>query len=107
MVLAKRGGSLPGPGGSKESCAAMIAPPPESSGELESALDRHGIKPRAVSLVSPLKELKGRRWAYRVEGDDGRVVKARQFEDDGAARRAVELLADVEDAFAPATASSL
>ena len=82
----------------------MIAPPPDVGGEITEALERHGIEPRAVSLVSPLGELKGRRWAYRVESTDGHIVKARQFEDGDTASRAFDLRADLEGAFAPALA---
>lgn len=81
----------------------MIAPPPEIE-EIEHALDRHGIRGRKIALISTLQERKGRRWAYRVETDDGRIVKARQFESYEAARLVFELRVDLEEAFAPALA---
>jgi aminoglycoside phosphotransferase (APT) family kinase protein len=82
----------------------MIAPPPETTREIENALARHGTRPRAIRLVSTLQERKGRRWAYRVDADDGRVVKARLFENDDVARLAFELRNGLEEAFAPALA---
>jgi Ser/Thr protein kinase RdoA (MazF antagonist) len=82
----------------------MIAPPPETTKEIEGALRRHGIRARAIALVSTLGARKGRRWAYRVETDSGRLVKARLFENADAARAVFELLGELEDAFAPALA---
>jgi hypothetical protein len=81
----------------------MIEPPPATT-DIEQALRRHGIRARAIGLVSTLKERKGRRWAYRVDTDDGRIVKARLFESAEAARAVFELCARLEEAFAPALA---
>jgi aminoglycoside phosphotransferase (APT) family kinase protein len=72
--------------------------------EVEQALAQHGIAARTVDLVSPLGARKGRRWAYRIEAHDGRVVKARQFENEEEARRVFEIRAGLEDAFAPVIA---
>jgi Ser/Thr protein kinase RdoA (MazF antagonist) len=74
------------------------------SEEIRTALAAHGWTPRSAALVSPLGARKGRRGAYRVEIDAGRVVKARQFEDAETARRGFELRAGLEAAFAPALA---
>ena len=82
----------------------MIVLPPETTQEIAHALDRHGLRPRTITLVSPLRERKGRRWAYRVETEDGRLVKARQFENREVASQVFTLRTGLEDAFAPALA---
>jgi Ser/Thr protein kinase RdoA (MazF antagonist) len=77
---------------------------PQLSEAIHAALAAHGWTPRRAALVSPLGARKGRRGAYRIEDDAGRVVKARQFEDADTARRVFELRAGLEAAFAPALA---
>jgi Ser/Thr protein kinase RdoA (MazF antagonist) len=72
--------------------------------EVDDALAQLGIAPRTVELISPLGARKGRRWAYRIEARDGRVVKARQFENEDEARRVFEVRVGLEDAFAPVIA---
>jgi Ser/Thr protein kinase RdoA (MazF antagonist) len=79
----------------------VITPLPETE-KIECALHLHGIKPRRMTLISPLGKAKGRRWSYRVEAEDGRIVKARQFENSRDAGLIFELRAGLEDAFAPA-----
>lgn len=81
----------------------MIAPPPGTT-PIENTLARHGIRPLRVELVSTLGERKGRRWAYRVDAEDGRVVKARLFENEGEARLVADLRAGIDEAFAPVVA---
>lgn len=71
---------------------------------LAEALRAHGFVARTCSLISPLGTAKGRRWAYRVEDDHGRVVKVRHFEDASSADRVFALRRDLEPAFAPAIA---
>lgn len=70
--------------------------------EIAQALARHGIRPVRIALVSPMRERKGRRLAYRVDAPDGTIVKLRQFESDDAARRVFDLRSGLADAFAPA-----
>lgn len=82
----------------------MIAALSEIPREIEQALEHVGLRPSRVVLISPLKERKGRRCAYRVEGEDGRTVKARQLESSEEARRLFEVRAGLEEAFAPALA---
>jgi thiamine kinase-like enzyme len=82
----------------------MTAMAPAPTREIEEALERHGFEARTLVLVSPLKERKGRRLAYRVEDRDGKRVKLRQFESGEEARRVFELRAGLEEAFAPALA---
>jgi Ser/Thr protein kinase RdoA (MazF antagonist) len=82
----------------------MIETPPDVTPEIEAALEQLGLRPRRIVLVSPLRESKGRRCAYRVEVDDGRTLKARQLDSPEEARRLMELRADLEEAFAPAVA---
>jgi Ser/Thr protein kinase RdoA (MazF antagonist) len=82
----------------------MIDPPPRTTTDVEEALALHGMRARSIALVSTLKERKGRRWAYRVDTDDGRTVKARLFESAEAALGVFELRARLEEAFAPALA---
>jgi Phosphotransferase enzyme family len=75
--------------------------PAEVRREIDQALARHGVRPRRVVLVSPLRERKGIRFAYRVELEDGGTVKARHFGTAEAACRLFELRVGLEDAFAP------
>ena len=72
--------------------------------DIDGALVRCGMVPRHVVLISPLGERKGVRFAYRVTLEDGRTVKARHFGSEAAARRALELQAGLEEAFACAVA---
>jgi Ser/Thr protein kinase RdoA (MazF antagonist) len=74
--------------------------------EIRDALERNGLRPGHLSLVSPLGERKGMRYAYRVQTDDGRVVKARHFGTADEARRVYELRRRLEAAFAPVLAVS-
>jgi Ser/Thr protein kinase RdoA (MazF antagonist) len=68
--------------------------------DVERALARQGMAARRTVLVSPLGERKGVRFAYRVELEDGRTVKARHFGNEAAARRVLELHRGLEAAFA-------
>ena len=68
--------------------------------DVEQALARRGLAARQATLVSPLGERKGVRFAYRVDLEDGRTVKARHFGDETAARRVVELHRGLDAAFA-------
>lgn len=74
------------------------------SPEIRAALARFAFEPQRAVLLSPLGKKKGRRCAYRVEDANGRVIKAREFEDDENARRVFELRAGLEKEFAPALA---
>jgi Ser/Thr protein kinase RdoA (MazF antagonist) len=82
----------------------MIEAATEVPLEIEVALHQLGVTPLRIVLVSPLKQNKGPRCAYRVETDDGRTLKARQVDTPDEARRLVELRAGLEKAFAPALA---
>jgi len=82
----------------------MIEVPSEVIREIEEALGQLGVQPRRLVLISPLRRHKGRRCAYRVDAEDGRIVKARQFESCEEARRQRELRAGLEAAFAPVLA---
>jgi len=77
---------------------------PEVSRDIEEALDQHGLRPRRIELVSPLRDRKGIRFAYRVDTDDGHSVKLRHFGSEEYARRHFELRAGLEATFAPALA---
>lgn len=81
-----------------------IVGPPEVSQDLAAAIARRGIRPRDVALVSPLGVRKGMRFAYRVEGEDGRIVKARHFGTAAQARIHYALRSELEDAFGRAIA---
>jgi hypothetical protein len=68
--------------------------------DIDRALARHRVNARRVILISPLRERKGIRFAYRVELADGRALKARHFGDEDTARRLFALGAGLEPAFA-------
>jgi len=70
--------------------------------EIRGVLQRRGSRPRRLSLVSPLGERKGMRYAYRVDTDDHRILKARHFGTADEARRVYELRRGLDGAFAPA-----
>lgn len=72
--------------------------------EIERALDRYGLPPRRLDLVSPLGEKKGVRLAYLAEAYDGRRVKARHFGTAEDARRHFALRDGLDAAFAPTIA---
>lgn len=80
----------------------MTAMAPAPTAEIDEALRQAGIRARHIALVSPMREAKGRRLAYRVESEAGEVVKLRQFESEAAARTVFELRVGLEHAFAPA-----
>src|SRR5690606_29201390 len=69
---------------------------------IAAALRAAGLQPRRLALVSPLRERKGRRLAYRVACASGEVLKARQFESAAAAHAVFALRTGLEPAFAPA-----
>ncbi|HXQ21861.1 MAG TPA: phosphotransferase [Candidatus Acidoferrales bacterium] len=69
--------------------------------EVRDAVARGGLRPRHLVLVSPLGERKGMRYAYRVETDDGHIVKARHFGSAAEAQRVHDLRLGLEGAFAP------
>jgi Ser/Thr protein kinase RdoA (MazF antagonist) len=81
-----------------------IAGPPEVARDIAEALDQYGLRPARIELVSPLRERKGIRFAYRADTDDGHSVKVRHFATGEDARRHFELRAGLEAAFAPALA---
>jgi thiamine kinase-like enzyme len=82
-----------------------IPGPPEVTRDVEAALGRFSLRPRRIELISPLRERKGIRFAYRVDADDGRSVKLRHFGNPEDARAHYELRAGLEAAFAPALAN--
>jgi hypothetical protein len=70
--------------------------------EIEAALDAHGFEPRRLVPISLFQgDNKGGRYAFLVECDDGRRVKARHLGDEEEARRLCELREGLEPAFAP------
>ncbi len=69
--------------------------------EIREAVACGGFRPRHLVLVSTFGERKGMRYAYRVESDDGRIVKARHFGTAAAAQRVHVLRRGIEDSFAP------
>jgi Ser/Thr protein kinase RdoA (MazF antagonist) len=77
---------------------------PAITREIEEALNREGLRPRRSVLISPPDDQKRGRCVYRVELEDGRTIKARRLESAEAASRLFELRADLEGAFAPASA---
>jgi Ser/Thr protein kinase RdoA (MazF antagonist) len=81
-----------------------IPGPPEVSRDIEEALEKHGLRARRIALVSPLRDRKGIRFAYRVDTGGGHSVKFRHFGSDEDARRHFELRAGLEATFAPALA---
>jgi Ser/Thr protein kinase RdoA (MazF antagonist) len=82
----------------------MIETPPACLREIEEALGQLGLRPRRLVLISPLRQHKGKRCAYRVEAEDGRIVKVRQLQTPDEARRLLELRAGLDEAFAPVLA---
>lgn len=71
---------------------------------IQAALAHVGLTPRRIVLISRLVGKKGGGGAYRVDSDDGRTIKVRQFDSAAAARDLLALRAGLEDAFAPALA---
>ena len=69
--------------------------------EVRETLALCGFRPRALTLVSTFGERKGMRYAYRVDTEDGRIVKARHFGTPAEAQRVHELRLGLEDSFAP------
>jgi len=84
----------------------MIEAPPAVLHDVRDALDRLGVRPRRIVLISPLERHKGRRCAYRVDTEDGRTLKARHFESVGEADRQRVLREGLEAAFAPVLAQA-
>lgn len=82
----------------------MIETPSETPPEIAAALEHFAITPRRVVLISPLRDRKGSRLSYRVDAEDGRIVKVRQLDSGERARCLLELRAGLEAAFAPALA---
>ena len=82
----------------------MIQAPSETTPEIAAALEHFAITARRVVLISPLRDRKGSRWSYRVEAEDGRIVKVRQLDSSERARRLLEMRAGLEAAFAPGLA---
>jgi aminoglycoside phosphotransferase (APT) family kinase protein len=70
--------------------------------EIATALGEHGMRRRAIEVLSPPEPRKRGRSVYRVELEDGRTVKARLLESADAARRLFDLRARIDDAFTPA-----
>jgi aminoglycoside phosphotransferase (APT) family kinase protein len=83
-----------------------IAGPPEVALAIAQTIARRGLRCRRVELVSPLREQKGVRFAYRVDTEDGTTVKLRHFGSPAAARAHLRLRRGLEDAFAPALGAS-
>jgi Ser/Thr protein kinase RdoA (MazF antagonist) len=96
--------ALSGPVGTTASTGAGSPGACALADDVRAALAQHGFAPCRAALLSPLGDRKGRRCAYRVETEDGRVVKARLFESPEEARRVLALRAGLEGAFAPALA---
>lgn len=69
---------------------------------VEAALSEHGMVPAAVELLSPLRERKGTRLAWRVDTRDGGRIKARDLGSEHEARRVFDIRARLDTAFAPA-----
>lgn len=82
----------------------MNSAPPHLTQELTDALGQHHITSRRIELISPLKERKGSRFAYRVDTADGQIFKLRHFESAAEASRLRHLRADLDAAFAPVLA---
>ena len=89
-------------GGNATPRALGVEPDAESAALLAAV----GVRPRQVVLLSPLGLAKGRRLAYRVEAEDGSLVKLRVFESEVSARENEALRAGLERAFAPVRARS-
>lgn len=79
-----------------------IAGPPDVARDIAEAILQRGLDVRRVDLVSPLKERKGIRLAYRVDTSDGATVKLRHFGTADDARSHLALRTALEEAFAPA-----
>jgi len=76
----------------------------EITSELEAALEEFRITPSRLALISPLQERKGERFSYRLEADDGRILKLRLLDSVDRATFLLEERARIEEAFAPALA---
>jgi len=74
--------------------------------EVRAAIEATGVRPRHLRLVSPLGERKGMRLAYRIEDEDGRVLKARLFSSPEEAQQVHDLRHDLAESFAPVLARS-
>lgn len=82
----------------------VIETPSETTPEIAAALAHFAITPRRIELISPLSDRKGSRLSYRVNAQDGRIVKVRQLDSTERAASLLELRAGLEAAFAPALA---
>jgi hypothetical protein len=78
----------------------MIETPSETTPEIAAALTHFAIRPCRVALISPLRDRKGSRFSYGVDGEDGRIFKVRQLDSSECARRLLELRAGLEAALA-------
>jgi hypothetical protein len=67
--------------------------------EVLAALARSGVHPRSFRCISTIRAPEIGRVAYRVDTADGRTIKARRLEDEGTARRLLEILCALPDAF--------
>lgn len=72
-----------------------------SNAALSPAIARFGIEAQEMTLISPLGQAKGRRWAYRLTDSRGRIFKVRVFESESVASRVVALRKGLDAAFAP------
>ncbi|MEO8605094.1 MAG: phosphotransferase [bacterium] len=83
-----------------------IAGPPDVARDIAAALESLHLHCDRIEMVSPLRERKGIRYAYRVDTADGSTVKLRHFGLAADALAHFELRAGLEEAFAPALSCS-
>jgi hypothetical protein len=81
--------------------ALSCSKPAAGLGEIDAALERHGLRARRVEELTPPDPVKRGRSAYRIELDDGSTIKARLLESAEAARRLHERRGALSPAFPP------
>ncbi len=80
---------------------SLLAMSDAPTSTIAAALAQVGVRTQSVTLLSLLGVGKGRRLAYRVDAEDGRRFKVREFESETVAREVQMLRDGLEDAFAP------
>jgi hypothetical protein len=79
--------------------ALPLSTPPADLGEIEAALERHGLLARSIDALSPPDPAKRGRSTHRVELADGSALKARRLESADAVQRLRALGRQLEPAF--------
>ncbi len=68
--------------------------------EIVAALDQFGLRARSWQCLSTIRAAEHQRSVFRVDLEDGRVLKARRLEDEATARRLFEIRQEAPSGFA-------